>query len=317
MVAAPITPLDLLCATGTSLLRHAGTAVRAGCAGRRAPCGRVAGLVPHLGGHAPRATAAWPRRWWCPASTSCRCRTGATAGDGRGARAVRGGGALRADLARRAGARRAGRGARRRWRGRAGGRAAGAAGRRRQVVAAARSSAGAQPGRSRWAPGCRPAAARRRRRRSSPSGSRAAAGGSVDLVLDPLFGVPAAAALRVLRPGGRLVNLGGAAGGDRPLDSATLRSGSLRVLGYTNNELPVAQRAESLGVVAGHAAQGRLTVAHETVPLEDVAERVGAGRPRAPRAAGSCSPSTVSRGLVAHGPSRAASPPRRPAPPGR
>ena len=95
---------------------------------------------------------------------------------------------------------------------------------------------------------------------------------AADLVLDPVFGVPAAAALRVLRPGGRLVNLGGSASPTAPIDSATLRSGSLRVLGYTNNALSVAQRAESLGEVAEHAAAGRLTVAHEVVPFADVAE---------------------------------------------
>jgi len=101
---------------------------------------------------------------------------------------------------------------------------------------------------------------------------REAANGPVDLVLDPVFGIPAAAALRVLRSGGRLVNLGGAAGPTAPIDSATLRSGSLRVLGYTNNSLSVAQRAESLGVVADHAAAGRLTVTHETVPFDAVSD---------------------------------------------
>lgn len=100
---------------------------------------------------------------------------------------------------------------------------------------------------------------------------REAAGGPVDLVLDPVFGVPAAAALRLLRPGGRLVNLGSSAAPTAPIDSATLRSGSLRILGYTNNSLSVAQRAESLGVVAAHAAAGRLTVAHETVPFAEAA----------------------------------------------
>jgi len=100
---------------------------------------------------------------------------------------------------------------------------------------------------------------------------RAAADGPVDLVLDPLFGVPAAAALRTLRPGGRLVNLGSAAGETAPLDSATLRSGSLRVLGYTNNELTPTQRAEALALIAAHAAAGRLTVDYETVRLADVA----------------------------------------------
>jgi NADPH:quinone reductase-like Zn-dependent oxidoreductase len=98
------------------------------------------------------------------------------------------------------------------------------------------------------------------------------ASGPADLVLDPVFGVPAAAALRVLRPGGRLVNLGGSAAPTAPIDSATLRSGSLRLLGYTNNALSVAQRAESLAEVAAYAAAGRLTVAHELVPFADVAE---------------------------------------------
>lgn len=101
---------------------------------------------------------------------------------------------------------------------------------------------------------------------------REAAGGPVDLVLDPIFGVPASAALRVLRPGGRLVNLGGSAGPTATIDSATLRGGSLRVLGYTNNSLSGAQRAASLGVVAGHAAAGRLIVSYESVPFEQVSD---------------------------------------------
>lgn len=99
---------------------------------------------------------------------------------------------------------------------------------------------------------------------------RAAADGPVDLVLDPLFGIPAAAALRTLRPGGRLVNLGSAAGETAPLDSATLRAGSLRVLGYTNNDLTPGQRSAALTLVAEHAAAGRLTADHETVRLSDV-----------------------------------------------
>jgi NADPH:quinone reductase-like Zn-dependent oxidoreductase len=98
------------------------------------------------------------------------------------------------------------------------------------------------------------------------------AAGPVDLVLDPVFGVPAAAAVRVLRPGGRLVNLGNSASPTAPIDSATLRSGSLHLHGYTNNALSTAQRAESLAEVAAHAAGGRLTVAHEVVPFSSVEE---------------------------------------------
>jgi NADPH:quinone reductase len=101
---------------------------------------------------------------------------------------------------------------------------------------------------------------------------KAAADGPVDLVLDPLFGVPAAAALRTLRPGGVLVNLGSSAGETAPFDSATLRSGSLHVLGYTNNNLTVEQRAQALRVVAEHVAAGRLTADYEQVPFADVNE---------------------------------------------
>lgn len=97
-----------------------------------------------------------------------------------------------------------------------------------------------------------------------------AADGPVDLVLDPVFGVPAAAALRTLRPGGRLVNLGGAAGATAPLESATLRGGSLDVLGYTNNDLTVEQRADAIGTIAEYVRAGRLTVDHEQVPLADI-----------------------------------------------
>ncbi|MFC6016320.1 zinc-binding alcohol dehydrogenase family protein [Plantactinospora solaniradicis] len=100
---------------------------------------------------------------------------------------------------------------------------------------------------------------------------RDAADGPVDLVLDPLFGVPAAAALRTLGPRGRLVNLGSSAAETAPFDSATLRSGSLRVLGYTNNELTAGERAATIGLIAGHIRAGRLVVEHESVPLTEVA----------------------------------------------
>ncbi|WP_395108505.1 zinc-binding alcohol dehydrogenase family protein [Actinomadura sp. SCN-SB] len=99
-----------------------------------------------------------------------------------------------------------------------------------------------------------------------------AADGPVDLVLDPLFGVPAAAAARALRPYGRLVNLGGSAGETSPIDSGTLRSKSLRILGYTNNELSREQRAMAITQIAERAAAGTLSVAHETVPLEEAPE---------------------------------------------
>ncbi|MCX2948702.1 quinone oxidoreductase family protein [Lentzea sp. NEAU-D7] len=93
-----------------------------------------------------------------------------------------------------------------------------------------------------------------------------------DLLIDPLFGEPAAAAARALRPGARWVNLGGSAGETSPITSSTLRSRSLRLSGYTNNELTARQRAEAISAIAGHAAAGALAVDHEVVPLADVTD---------------------------------------------
>lgn len=99
-----------------------------------------------------------------------------------------------------------------------------------------------------------------------------AAGGSVDVVVDPVFGVAATAASRVLAEGGRLVNLGGASGDVAEFSSAVLRSRSAEILGYTNAALTSEQRRVALAAVVEHAAAGRLAVAHETVPLAEVTE---------------------------------------------
>ena len=107
-----------------------------------------------------------------------------------------------------------------------------------------------------------------------------ATGGPVDVVVDPVFGVAATAASRVLAAGGRLVNLGGASGDTAEFSSAVLRSRSAELLGYTNNALTPAQRAAAVTAVAGHAAAGRMAVAHEVLPLAEAAtawERQAAG----------------------------------------
>jgi NADPH:quinone reductase-like Zn-dependent oxidoreductase len=97
----------------------------------------------------------------------------------------------------------------------------------------------------------------------------AALGGDADLVLDPVFGAAATAAGRVLAAGGRLVNLGGAAGDTAMFSSALLRSRTASVLGYTNAALTAAQKAGALTVVLRHAAAGRISVAAETVPITE------------------------------------------------
>ena len=101
---------------------------------------------------------------------------------------------------------------------------------------------------------------------------RETCGGPVDVVIDPIFGTAAAAAVRVLGDHGRLVNLGGSGGDAATFSSAALRSRSINVLGYTNNALTVTQRAAALTSVAELAAAGRMAVAHQTRPLDRIGD---------------------------------------------
>lgn len=101
---------------------------------------------------------------------------------------------------------------------------------------------------------------------------REVTGGSVDVVVDPVFGVAATAASRVLATGGRLVNIGGASGDEATFSSAVLRGRGAEILGYTNNSLTAEQRRDALEAVLVHAASGRLAVTHETQPLHSVAD---------------------------------------------
>ncbi len=96
--------------------------------------------------------------------------------------------------------------------------------------------------------------------------------GPLQLVIDPVWGMPAEAAVRVLAPEGRLVNIGSAAGPTVRFESAILRSKLHAILGYTNNALTHEQKAEALTEILTHAAAGRCTVERETVLLAQAAE---------------------------------------------
>jgi NADPH:quinone reductase-like Zn-dependent oxidoreductase len=99
----------------------------------------------------------------------------------------------------------------------------------------------------------------------------AACDGPLHLVIDPVWGLPAEAAARVLAYEGRLVNIGSAAGPSARFESAILRSRIHTILGYTNNALTHEQKARALTEILTHAAAGRCTVERETVPLAQAA----------------------------------------------
>jgi len=100
----------------------------------------------------------------------------------------------------------------------------------------------------------------------------AACEGPLHLVIDPVWGLPAEAAVRVLSTEGRLVNIGSAAGPTARFESAIVRSRLHAILGYTNNALTHEQKAQALTQILTHAAAGRCTVEREMVPLEQVAQ---------------------------------------------
>jgi NADPH:quinone reductase-like Zn-dependent oxidoreductase len=94
--------------------------------------------------------------------------------------------------------------------------------------------------------------------------------GPFDVVVDPVFGPPSTAASRHLAERGRLVNLGAGAGDETTYSSAVLRSRTASVLGYTNNGITAEQRREAITAVLGHAAAGRIRVQYDVQPLADV-----------------------------------------------
>jgi NADPH:quinone reductase-like Zn-dependent oxidoreductase len=100
----------------------------------------------------------------------------------------------------------------------------------------------------------------------------AACDGPLQLVIDPVWGIPAEAAGRVLGYEGRLVNIGSAAGAAARFESAIVRSRLHNIIGYTNNALTPEQKAQALSEILTHAAAGRCTIEREKVPLANAAE---------------------------------------------
>jgi NADPH:quinone reductase-like Zn-dependent oxidoreductase len=101
---------------------------------------------------------------------------------------------------------------------------------------------------------------------------REAAGGEVDVVHDPLWGPPAAAAVEALGVGGRLVQLGQSAGPEATLASASIRGRQLDVLGYLNFLVPADVRRDAYRALVEHAVAGRIAVEVERLPLAEVAD---------------------------------------------
>jgi NADPH:quinone reductase-like Zn-dependent oxidoreductase len=101
---------------------------------------------------------------------------------------------------------------------------------------------------------------------------REAAGGDVDVVHDPLWGAPAAAAVGALGFGGRLVQLGQSAGAEAMLASAPIRGRHIEIRGYTNFVVPADVRRDGYRTLVEHALAGRIAVELERMPLAQMAD---------------------------------------------
>jgi NADPH2:quinone reductase len=96
------------------------------------------------------------------------------------------------------------------------------------------------------------------------------------LVIDPLWGEPARAAIEAATPRARIVQLGQSAGAEATVTSAAVRLKQLSILGFTDFLLTPEQRREVYTGLAEHVAAGRIQLEVETFSLDDVASAWGA-----------------------------------------
>ena len=101
---------------------------------------------------------------------------------------------------------------------------------------------------------------------------REASAGQLDVVIDPVWGVPGVAALEAMSPMGRFVQLGQSAGPDAVVKSGILRGRYLSVLGHTNFLVPWEEQAAAYRKLVEYAASGQIKVEFEVLPLEAAPE---------------------------------------------
>jgi NADPH:quinone reductase-like Zn-dependent oxidoreductase len=99
---------------------------------------------------------------------------------------------------------------------------------------------------------------------------REATGDRLDVVVDPLWGEPAVAAMKAASAWARFVQLGQSAAPEATIASATVRGKSLTIMGHRNFDVPGEVRAEAYATMAAHAAAGELRIEVDKIPLEEV-----------------------------------------------
>jgi NADPH:quinone reductase-like Zn-dependent oxidoreductase len=101
---------------------------------------------------------------------------------------------------------------------------------------------------------------------------REASGGQLQVVIDPVWGVPGVSAMEAMSPLGRFVQLGASAAQEAVVKSGTVRGRYLSILGYNNFLVPWEEQAAAYRKLIDYAASGELTVEFEILPLEATPE---------------------------------------------
>jgi NADPH:quinone reductase len=97
---------------------------------------------------------------------------------------------------------------------------------------------------------------------------RAGAGGPLDVVIDPLWGAPAEAAVQAAGYSGRYVQLGQSAGAEATLRSGDIRGKSLAIVGFTLWHVPRDKTQTAYQRLLELASSGDLKLERETLPLD-------------------------------------------------
>jgi NADPH:quinone reductase-like Zn-dependent oxidoreductase len=101
---------------------------------------------------------------------------------------------------------------------------------------------------------------------------REAGDGGFDVVVDPIWGESAAAAITALNRFGRLVQVGNAAGTGAEIEARGFRNRLASIIGHTNFHAPQERKRECFLEMCRHAAAGELEVEVEAVGLDRITE---------------------------------------------
>lgn len=102
---------------------------------------------------------------------------------------------------------------------------------------------------------------------------RAACGGDgPTVVVDPLWGEPARAAVQAAAPGARIVQVGQSAGPEASLASADIRGKQLVIYGHTNFRLALEELREAYAALGAHVVAGRIRIARKVFPLDRIGD---------------------------------------------